>query len=162
MSSSSLEDFPDLDMHVSQKSTNSMSSLVEGRPATMYFHTGIGGRGNYHKTAAPDGSDGMAGPPRIRRDYDRSYLPRSLHSLFSSGIGGAGNVHPINDAATLTADEELARSRTRDSRLPLRWFVGIGGMGNRTRRRYGSPNSSLTSSTGSSEYSGRPLPIGAA
>ena len=148
-------------MHVSQTSTTSRSSLVEGRPSTMYFHTGIGGAGNYHKAYATDASN-VPTPTRPRYNYDqRSYLPRSLHSLVSTGIGGAGNIRGTPQVATLSAEEELARSRVRESHSPLRWFVGIGGMGNRTRKRYESPSSSMTCST-SSQYSGQALPLGAA
>ncbi|KAK0662417.1 hypothetical protein DIS24_g1950 [Lasiodiplodia hormozganensis] len=49
---------------------------------------------------------------------------------FKSGIGGAGNTHPLTARSVLGFDEELARCRAVERRLPAAYPVGIGGAGN--------------------------------
>ena len=98
-----------------------------------------------------------------RTEPRRSYLPKSLTGLFSSGVGGAGNMHSQAEEASLTQDEELTRARIRESHFAKRWFVGIGGAGNlRGSRRQHSPSSDVTNTTSSSDYSGKPTDIGTA
>ncbi|MCJ1486736.1 hypothetical protein MMC06_006914 [Schaereria dolodes] len=154
----------DLDMSESQDATKSTSTLVNGRPATMYIRTGIGGRGNYHKTSVVDELT-ITTSARDRQIYDqRSYLPRTLHSIFTSGIGGVGNTHGLREAAALDTQEEMDRSRFRESRVPSSRFVGIGGSGNILPKRRLSPSSTETTSPASlsQQYSGQALPVGVA
>ena len=90
--------------------------------------------------------------PRTR--HPRRSHPRSLTGLFSSGIGGAGNMHSRREGASLTQEEESARARIRQSHFAKRWFVGIGGAGNfRGNQHRHSPGSDFTNTTSSSGYS---------
>ena len=128
--------------------SSSETSLVDDRPKTMYFHGGIGGAGNYRKVVRDDTT--VPTPKPRARQPNRSHLPRSLTGLFSSGIGGAGNMHTRAQEAALTAEEEIKRARIRESHLAKRWFVGIGGMGNRRSiHRQNSPGNTMTTSTSS-------------
>ena len=156
--------------------TTTSTPLVTGRPVSTasYCHTGIGGAGNYHK----------APPSSTPQDPRRPSVPRSFRSLFTTGVGGAGNVHAVNTASSISAEEKYLRAKTRESRFPVRWFVSIGGAGNRkSRERLASSGSSAASrkesnSFGSAEekdseivelngdtvgrYSNQALPYGAA
>jgi len=124
---------------------------------TVYFHGGIGGAGNYRKIPRLSDPD-----PDPTTSTPRSRPPRRWHQhIFSSGIGGAGNMHTRGEEAALTEAEEEARVRARDVQHPrLRWFVGIGGLGNRRTRRMEAPRSGFEGSTGG--YSAEALPYGAA
>ena len=130
--------------------SSSETSLVD-RPKTMYFHGGIGGAGNYRKVIRDRTSDST--PVLSTREPNRSHLPRSLTRLFSSGIGGAGNMHTPTEEAALTAEEETKRARIRESHFAQRWFVGIGGMGNRRGMRRHNMPGNLTSMSTSSSHS---------
>ena len=141
--------------------TSSKSSLIAGdRSATVYFHQGIGGAGNYRKVEPLNPSNSSS-----RSTYSRQHRPhiaRSMREFFSSGIGGAGNVHARSEAAILSSAEELARARSRESNIPRSWYYGIGGVGNHRKRQItASPGSSLSSGT-ESGYSDQALPFGAA
>lgn len=145
------------DMDTNSSSTSSLVQGRESRPKTVYFHGGIGGAGNYRKVTKVNELDVIV-PDTPRRPIRRSHLAR----FFSSGIGGAGNMHTRGEVAALTDEEELARVRARNSHGPMRWFVGIGGMGNKRSRRQDSHDSDLTRTTSSSQYSTQALPYGAA
>ncbi|KAL8744651.1 MAG: hypothetical protein Q9190_003134, partial [Brigantiaea leucoxantha] len=168
-------------MHTSTSST-STSSLVRGRPKTVYFHGGIGGAGNYRKVIRTD--DENQGP-HPRTEPRRSPLPRAFHSLFnSSGSGngngngngsgnnggnggGASSVPPSYGRPALTVEEELEHSKARSTPSPSRGFFGIGGLGNRRTRRQQSPGSDMTIGTNAdsgyaSQYSGQAVDLGAA
>ena len=62
----------------------------------------------------------------------------------------------------MTEEEEMARARARNTHHPMRWFVGIGGIGNRRMRRQQSPSSDFSGITANTEYSTQALPYGAA
>lgn len=130
----------------------SKTSLVDNRPQPVYFHGGIGGAGNYRKIIR-DENTALASKPQTRQPKGR-HLPRSLKGLFSSGIGGAGNMHTRVEEAPLTAEEEMKRARIRESHIAQRRHIGIGGMGNRKgMRRQDSPGNLTTSTTTSSSSS---------
>ena len=118
----------------------------------MYFHGGIGGAGNYRKVVRDDTTD-FTPKPRTRQP-NRSHLPGSLTGLFSSGIGGAGNMHTRAEEAALTVEEEMKRARIRESHFAKRWFVGIGGMGNRRCIRRQNPSGNLTSTSSNCSHIG--------
>ena len=100
--------------------------------------------------------------PRTRQPRT-SHLPRSLTGFFTSGVGGAGNMHTRAEEASLTPEEEVARARIRQSHFAKRWFVGIGGMGNmRSSRRQQSPSSDYSDFIKTAEQANRPAHIGAA
>lgn len=69
-------------------------------------------------------------------------------------------MHTRGEEAALTEAEEEARARDRQPPR-LRWFVGIGGVGNRRTRRQESPSSGFSGTTGG-PYSAEALPYGAA
>lgn len=71
-------------------------------------------------------------------------------------------MHTRAEEAALTEAEEEARARARDRQPPrLRWFVGIGGVGNRRTLGQQSPSSGFSGTTGGT-YSAEALPYGAA
>ena len=118
--------------------SSSETSLVDNRPKTTFFHGGIGGAGNYRKIISENNlesssnlrpSESMVSPHA--RQARRSHLPRSLKHRFSSGIGGAGNMHSRAEEAALSPEEQIVQARIRQSHFPRRYFVGVGGMGNR-------------------------------
>ena len=71
-------------------------------------------------------------------------------------------MHTRGQEAALTEIEEEARAKARDTHLPRRWFVGIGGMGNKRTRRQQSPSSDFSGTATNTEYSTEALPYGAA
>ena len=138
-------------------SISSASSLIRGRSKTTYFHGGIGGAGNYHEVVGENRGDRGPYPHTAPR---RSQLSRSITALFSSGPGGTSNLQPGTEG-TIREHEELARARVRTPQYPSRWFVRIGGLGNRRGCRLKSPSSDMSLAS-NSEYSTQPLPLGAA
>ena len=135
------------------------STLNGERPSSVYLHTGIGGRGNYHKFTPPEDVTPISTSPQPPQSQ-RTRLPR-LQALFSSGVGGAGNIHPISEIPSLTVEEEQARTKIRESNSPLSWFVGIGGLGNRRRTRHGAKRESIREES-DSDFSEKALPVGMA
>ncbi|OMP89161.1 hypothetical protein BK809_0005882 [Diplodia seriata] len=121
-----------------------------------YIRSGIGGAGNWHKASSippppPPQSPatthhhrphvgGGGGPlthdnnsaPLLLQTPSYPPLPRATSSSthFKSGIGGAGNTHPLTARSVLGFDEEVARCRAVERRLPVAYHVGIGGAGN--------------------------------
>lgn len=87
--------------------------MVEPAPQAKYFHSGIGGAGNYRKLSTQ-----LAVPPAR---LDAQSTPRP----FYGGRGGAGNSHSASERAIFSFDEELLRERT----API-YSVGRGGVGN--------------------------------
>lgn len=91
---------------------------MTSRPHTK---SGIGGIGNFHKSS---GAIPIPTAPRIT-------ITQSL-GVFSTGIGGAGNVRLAREQALITPEEILSRSMIwRDSAAQI-YHYGIGGAGNRT------------------------------
>lgn len=125
------------------------STVLRGRPKTTYYHNGIGGRGNYHKRA--EDTDPTS------RQQRSSHFPRSIAAFF-----GGGNLQNASKTPTLTEEEELSHAKARELPFPSRWFIGIGGLGNRRVRRRHSPSSNMSATTVTPEYSNQALPLGAA
>ncbi|KAL3427767.1 hypothetical protein PVAG01_01276 [Phlyctema vagabunda] len=105
-------------------------SVTEPHPtvrASTYVYSGRGGAGNMIK--APKTSNGSTahGPASLFENG----LPQS-NSKFSSGRGGAGNIHLTSVKAPFSFDEELERQSTRErkEREGATWHVGRGGAGN--------------------------------
>jgi hypothetical protein len=146
--------------------------LPSGRPAsTIYIHTGIGGAGNYHKTIviSPAQSNPSAGPPapssRHLQRQQPTTLPRSFKAFFEGGLNG-GNLPAPSGMASMIADDECARGRGREARLPVRWVAGSNGIENRRGKERLSSSSSRGEETDRSgdvvAYNGQGLPYGAA
>ena len=62
-------------------------------------------------------------------------------------------MHAVNTASSISAEEKHLRAKTRESRFPVRWFVSIGGAGNRkSRQRLTSSCSSAASHRESNSF----------
>ena len=132
-----------------QTTSTSETSLVDDRPKKAYSHGGIGGAGNYRKVVSDEIND--LTPKSSTRQSNRSRLAQLFTDLFSGGIGGAGNMHTRAEEAKLTDQEIIKRARIRESQFPKRWFVGIGGMGNRrSMDPQNSPGAGMSATTNSS------------
>ncbi|KAI9368778.1 hypothetical protein BJX61DRAFT_198767 [Aspergillus egyptiacus] len=90
------------------------------RPA---LHTARGGAGNVIslKNTKTTDSRTATGPPSLTR------LDSRVPATFTSGRGGAGNVHSSSERAIFSFDEELEREM--HSAAPV-YHVGRGGAGN--------------------------------
>ncbi|MCJ1385931.1 hypothetical protein MMC17_009056 [Xylographa soralifera] len=138
-----------------QTSPRSTATLMPTRPAsTVYYHTGIGGAGNYHKHCV----DANMGPSP--RHHNRVHFSRSIRSFFG-GLGGGGNIHAMSSIDAIAEQEEAVRVKARDHSYTLRRFVGIGGAGNRTASRM-AHDKRREVDEGASAHSGQALPFGAA
>jgi hypothetical protein len=105
-------------------------SITEPHPtARNYIHSGRGGAGNTFK--APKTSNGRtAKGPASHFEHG---LPETTPK-FSSGRGGAGNIHLTSEKLPFSFDDELDRQRSRDRHLQSGavYHVGRGGAGNYT------------------------------
>jgi hypothetical protein len=119
-----------------------------------YTHSGRGGAGNTFKAPKTSSGASARGPASLF-EYG---LPKST-SKFSSGRGGAGNIHEPNERAIFSFDEELERQSTREKRLKESgvWHVGRGGAGNYAvlNSTSGRKNSSSSSESDRSGFFGR-------
>jgi len=104
------------------------------RPAV---YTGRGGSGNVVslKNTKTTESRSATGPASLTR------LDSHAPSTFTSGRGGAGNVHSSSERAIFSFDEELERDLRRAAPV---YHVGRGGAGNMIYRDDASSNFSLT------------------
>lgn len=111
-----------------------------------YTHSGRGGAGNTFK--APKTSSGTSA--RGAASLFETGLPPST-SKFSSGRGGAGNIHEPSERVMFSFDEELERQSTRERRLKENgvWHVGRGGAGNYAVAHPASGRKDSSSSAGS-------------
>ncbi|KAJ5732575.1 hypothetical protein N7493_004056 [Penicillium malachiteum] len=105
-----------------------------GRPAV---YTGRGGSGNVVslKNTKTTESRTATGPASLTR------LDSRAPATFTSGRGGAGNVHTSSERAIFSFDEELARDLRRAAPV---YHVGRGGAGNMMYREDSSSNYSLS------------------
>lgn len=103
------------------------------RPAV---YTGRGGSGNIIslKDTKTTDSRTATGPASVTR------LDSRTPSTFTSGRGGAGNVHCSSERAIFSFDEELERDLRRAAPV---YHVGRGGAGNMVYRDDSSSNCSL-------------------
>lgn len=95
-------------------------------PRTSYIHSGRGGAGNFkHVDAstitAPSSASGPASLTPLHGTDPRA---------FTSGRGGAGNVHRASERAIFSFDEELERQRIVDAKVAPVYHIGRGGAGN--------------------------------
>lgn len=112
-----------------------------------YTRSGIGGAGNVHKSSGK-----MATPsaPRVK-------ITKSSSNLFSTGIGGVGNVCTAQERAHLTPEELISRYILRRESCPQNYHIGIGGAGNCASSVSDNSGSSLLSSSAPSYKSTRGL-----
>ncbi|EWC48852.1 hypothetical protein DRE_00157 [Drechslerella stenobrocha 248] len=95
-------------------------TTYEPAPHTAYYHTGIGGAGNYRRLTASE-----IAAPRPRTS-DVKTQPRP----FYGGRGGVGNAHGASERAIFSFDEELQRDKLRRDSIAPMYTVGRGGAGN--------------------------------
>lgn len=89
------------------------SSITRDRPKSIYYHNGIGGRGNYHKRAEED--------PSFRQS--RAHFARSLAAYLCRGCSGhASKQHEFEEAG----DSSIRKGR--GFRILSKWFTGIGAL----------------------------------
>ncbi|EKV07286.1 hypothetical protein Pdw03_0970 [Penicillium digitatum] len=104
-----------------------------GRPAVYTGRGGCGNVVNLKNTKTTD-SRSATGPASLAR------LDSRVSSTFTSGRGGAGNVHNSTERAIFSFDEELERDLRQAAPI---YHVGRGGAGN-TMYRDDCSNSSLS------------------
>ncbi|PYH90198.1 hypothetical protein BO71DRAFT_422473 [Aspergillus ellipticus CBS 707.79] len=118
------------------------------RPA---LHTARGGAGNVINLKGTKTTDSRtaSGPASLTR------LDSNVPTTFTSGRGGAGNVHSSSERAIFSFDEELERGLRRAAPV---YHVGRGGAGNMIysddsssslSRKFSVSSNSTSSSTGS-------------
>ncbi|KAI9742702.1 MAG: hypothetical protein M1818_003843 [Claussenomyces sp. TS43310] len=142
--------------------------------ANHKIHTGRGGAGNTtmpYPTSKPTSTLRHTSNNNNNSSSHLSHMPThhstisttTTSSKFSSGRGGAGNMHPISAASPASFDDELASlSRREDYDTHNAWHVGRGGAGNWAKgdggnvgaRRKSSAGSSTSSVSGSERSSG--------
>ncbi|KLJ13807.1 hypothetical protein EMPG_11261 [Blastomyces silverae] len=106
--------------------------LVEPHPAISHStrpvtHTSRGGAGNVvslKTTTTTSGQSATHTAPATLRD-------NRPQDRFTSGRGGAGNVHSYGERAIFSFDEELERQLRREKEVAPVFHVGRGGAGNR-------------------------------
>ena len=137
---------------------SSLYNLVEPHPnvTTPYIHTARGGAGNVVNTASTTQGFNASGPASR---HPSLFNPR--RSVFTSGRGGAGNIHSNSERAIFSFDEELEREMRQTQDLAPVCYVGRGGAGNkfyvdRAIRRSDASDSDSALSTASSECDSGP------
>jgi hypothetical protein len=122
-------------------------TITEPHPtARNYIHSGRGGAGNTFR--APKSSTGRT--TQAPASLFEAGLPETSIK-FSSGRGGAGNIHLNAEKKAFSFDEELERQRTREQKMRdgAICHVGRGGAGNWTSTQAGSSRKYSTCSTDS-------------
>ncbi|KAG4442259.1 hypothetical protein IFR05_002250 [Cadophora sp. M221] len=123
--------------------------LVEPHPSVNHYaHAGRGGAGNYFKAPKTSNGSTARGPASLFENG----IPKST-SMFSSGRGGAGNIHKPSERAIFSFDEELQLQKTREEKMKdgAVYHIGRGGAGNWSSTR---PESSRKDSSSSSDSNG--------
>ncbi|KAF7508413.1 hypothetical protein GJ744_009266 [Endocarpon pusillum] len=109
-------------------SSSSIYKLVEPHPqaTTPYIHTARGGAGNVASAKSTTDGSNATGPASRHPSLS---TPR--RTVFTSGRGGAGNLHTQSDRAIFSFDEELEREMRQTQDLAPVCYVGRGGAGNK-------------------------------
>lgn len=106
----------------------SQYALVEPhpQPTTAYIHTARGGAGNVASASATTSGPNASGPASR---HPSLFNPR--RSFYTSGRGGAGNLHSNSERTIFSFDEELERELRQTQDLAPVCYVGRGGAGNK-------------------------------
>lgn len=110
--------------------------LTEPHPSARrpYIQTGRGGAGNYASVPrnVTDGTtaSGPASRTALLPPYSSSSSSSSSARKFTTGRGGAGNVHSNSERAIFSFDEELAHEQRLQDRAAPVYHCGRGGAGN--------------------------------
>lgn len=109
-------------------SSSSIYKLVEPHPqaTTPYIHTARGGAGNVASATSTTNGSNATGPASRHPSLS---TPR--RTVFTSGRGGAGNLHTQSERAIFSFDEELEREMRQTQDLAPVCYVGRGGAGNK-------------------------------
>lgn len=103
--------------------------ITEPHPsAGKYIHSGRGGAGNTFRAPTTSSPTSARGPASLFGGQ----IPLTS-TKFSSGRGGAGNIHPSSERAAFSFDEELERQTSRERKMKEEgavYHVGRGGAGN--------------------------------
>ncbi|KAK2625131.1 hypothetical protein QTJ16_005500 [Diplocarpon rosae] len=121
--------------------------VIEPHPTVAkYSYAGRGGAGNTFRAPKTSSGSSARGPASLFENG----LPQSK-SNFSSGRGGAGNIHKPSERTIFSFDEELALQKTREDKIKdgAVYHIGRGGAGNWTSSRSESSRKDSFSSTGS-------------
>lgn len=105
------------------------SSLPRSRSKTTYYHSGIGGRGNYHKRSEYSDPSSCQGGSRFSR---------SLAAFFNRDDSSN-----TSQRHTLTEDGKSSNGKAREPIFPLGCFIGIGVFGSRRSQKQHSPSSDV-------------------
>lgn len=97
-------------------------------PRTSYIHSGRGGAGNFKHIdpSTVTSPSSASGPASLTPLPGADTTTRA----FTSGRGGAGNVHRASERAIFSFDEELERQRIVDAKVAPVYHIGRGGAGN--------------------------------
>ncbi|MCJ1365565.1 hypothetical protein MMC16_004689 [Acarospora aff. strigata] len=128
-------------------------------PRSSYLHSGRGGAGNYKYIDAST----ITSPSSATGPASATRLPASDARAFTSGRGGAGNVHRGAERAIFSFDEELDRQRVVEAKVAPVYHIGRGGAGNLIddRRpsleseRHGSASSIMSNHSDASDHKAR-------
>jgi hypothetical protein len=141
-------------MSVSYHITEPHPSVPQASTTVYYGRGGAGNRTRISHTAITAGPTASGPASRIQ------LTPPPSNALFTSGRGGAGNVHREKERAMFSFDEELAQQeRLREHAAPV-YHIGRGGAGNFTsesseerRTKIGRTNSNSSTASASSTES---------
>ncbi|KAL8650568.1 MAG: hypothetical protein Q9210_003744 [Variospora velana] len=120
--------------------------LSEPHPTTTSstrLPTGRGGAGNFTRPPPPSAlpsTTTVVGPSSSSIHSSSS----SKHNKFTTGRGGAGNMHWASERPMFQFDEELERERRNSETVPI-YHVGRGGAGNLIHEMDNSRRDSSTS-----------------
>lgn len=109
-------------------SVRSLYNLVEPHPqaTTPYIHSARGGAGNVANASSTTNGCNASGPASRH-----PHLSTPRRSVFSSGRGGAGNLHSCSERTIFSFDEELEREMRQTENMAPVCYVGRGGSGNK-------------------------------
>ncbi|KAI9735852.1 MAG: hypothetical protein M1834_001317 [Cirrosporium novae-zelandiae] len=121
--------------------SNYLSSYYTTKEKTKLVHTGRGGAGNYTRVSLASTPRANGPPNTLTRINSNTPSISSISTAasyasstntFSSGRGGAGNIHPLSEYPTISESEEKERAELVSKRREARniWFIGRGGAGN--------------------------------
>lgn len=107
---------------------SSIYQLVEPHPhpTTTYIHTARGGAGNVANASSTTEGSNATGPASRHPSLWSRKRP-----VFTSGRGGAGNLHSSSERTIFSFDEELEREMRQTQDLAPVCHVGRGGAGNK-------------------------------
>lgn len=95
------------------------------------IHTGRGGSGNMYKVKDPKETNSRTPLHNVTSNFSSS--SQRTTTKFSSGRGGAGNIHPLSVASPFSLDKEIDQQTAQENSHNV-WHVGRGGAGNWTRK----------------------------